>query len=137
MINKLIESNLSRFLLSGGVTFVCEYVIFYLLFAILSWNLLIANSVSFGVGLAVNFLLNRQWAFKKATFQRKTQHQVGMYVMLAIINLLLTNLIVSGLNEVGLDPRIGKIVAIVLIAISNYYIYRRLIFSGETSGRDG
>jgi putative flippase GtrA len=127
-VKALTEHSFVRFLFGGGVTVVCEYVIFYVLYVFLHWNLLLANSLSFGVGLCVSFVFNRLWAFNKPSYQRKAHHQVLLYVILGVTNLLLNNLIVSGLKGVGFDPRFGKIVAIVFIAASNFVIYRKIIF---------
>ncbi len=125
---ELINRKEARFLLAGSVTFLSEYVVFYILYVFLHWNLLLSNSLSFVAGLNVSFLLNRTWAFKEKDFAMKAHHQAVVYLVLAAINLLMNNLIVSGLKGIGLDPRIGKIIAILLIAISNFLIYKHLIF---------
>ncbi len=130
-MKKLLDSSLVRFLLGGSVTVLCEYVVFYILYVFLKWNLLLANSLSFGVGLGVSFMFNRLWAFKKDTYQRKGHHQAILYAALAVTNLVLNNVIVGSLKSAGLDPRIGKFIAIVFIAAWNYVIYRKIIFVGE------
>ena len=126
----LLRSSVVRFVLGGGITVLCEYVVFYILFVFFKWNLLIANSLSFVVGLGVSFLFNRLWAFRKDTFHLKTHHQLAMYLVLAVTNLLFNNAIVAGLQDLGLDPRFGKIIAIILIAVWNFIIYRKVIFTG-------
>lgn len=128
---QLLENSLIRFLLGGGTTVLCEYIVFYVLYVGLSWNLLISNSLSFAVGLGISFLFNRLWAFKQDTYSQKTHHQLVMYAVLAGSNLLLNNVIVSGLKTLGLDPRIGKLAAIVIIAVWNFVIYRKIIFKGS------
>lgn len=131
----LIESYLSpaalRYLLVGSATFIIEYIVFYILYVFLHWNLLLANSLSFGVGLATSFSLNRIWAFKQQEFQRPVHHQAMLYIALALTNLFINNAIVASLNAVGLDPRIGKIVAIATIALWNFLIFRAIIFKGK------
>lgn len=127
----LVNASITRFLIGGGITVICEYLVFYVLYVFLKWNLLIANSLSFAVGLGVSFLFNRLWAFKKDSFHRKAHHQAALYLVLAITNLLLNNLIVAGLKEVGLDPRLGKFIAIIVIAAWNFVIYRKIIFTGS------
>jgi len=129
MIQKLLANRIVRFLLGGSVTVVCEYVVFYVLYVLFHWNLLVANSLSFGVGLGISFLFNRLWAFKQDNFRRKVHHQLLMYIALAATNLVFNNLIVAGLKDFGLDPRIGKIVAIVAIAVWNFLLYKSLIFN--------
>lgn len=134
-LRALIESYLSpatlRYLLVGSATFVIEYIVFYVLYVFLHWNLLLANSLSFGIGLATSFSLNRAWAFKQHEFQRSVHHQAALYVTLAFTNLLINNGIVAFLNTIGLDPRIGKIAAIATIALWNFLIFRTIIFKGK------
>lgn len=128
IIRDLLKSNLVRFLMGGAVTVLCEYLVFYVLYVFLHWNLLLANSLSFAAGLAVSFMFNRMWAFREETYRRKAHHQMALYAVLAVSNLFINNGIVAGLQEVGLDPRLGKIIAILVIAAWNFVIYRKIIF---------
>jgi putative flippase GtrA len=98
------------------------------LYIFVHWNLLLANSLSFIVGLSISFMLNRIWAFKEDNYQRKFHHQALIYIVLALSNLVINNLIVSGLKAAGLDPRIGKIIAIATIAVWNFMVYKYIIF---------
>jgi len=134
VIPKLLGLSIVRFLLGGGVTVACEYAVFYFLYIIAHWNLLLANSLSFAVGLGVSFLFNRLWAFRQEDFHRKAHHQLLMYVGLAITNLVMNNVIVAGLKATGIDPRIGKLVAIVVIAAWNFVLYRKVIFISAARG---
>ena len=129
----LRASLIAKFLIVGSLTFISEYLVFYMLFIFLRWDLLLANSLSFGVGLSLSFLLNRTWAFRQDNYRRKIHHQIVIYISLACTNLVINNLIVSLLRAWGLDPRFGKIIAIGAIAIWNFLIYKCLIFSTHSS----
>lgn len=110
------------------MTVVVEYVVFYILYVGLNWNLFLANSLSFAVGLSMSFMSNRLWAFKKDEFERPAHHQAMIYAALAVTNLVVNNLIVGGLKSAGLDPRIGKVAAIAVIAVWNFFVYKHIIF---------
>jgi len=127
-LDELKQNRAVRFLTVGSLTFLCEYIVFYVLYVFLNWNLLLANSLSFAVGLSMSFMLNRLWAFKKQDYQRKVHHQAAIYIVLALSNLVINNLIVTGLKALGLDPRIGKIFAIATIAVWNFFAYKYVIF---------
>lgn len=129
------KSPVLRFLSAGSVTFLCEYLVFYILYIFWHWHLLLANSLSFGAGLCVSFTLNRSWAFKKQSYQRKFNHQAGIYLILAFLNLIMNNVIVGSLKFIGLDPRIGKIIAIITIAAWNFAIYQTVIFREKKTER--
>jgi putative flippase GtrA len=126
-----VSGTLIRFILGGGTTVGFEYLTFYLLYVNVGLNLLVANSLSFVVGLGISFLFNRLWAFKQETYKRRAHHQIALYIILATTNLVLNNAIVDGLQYVGIDPRIGKIIAILLIAVWNFVIYRKIIFAAN------
>jgi len=128
MIDKIHKRTPVKFLIVGSITFLCEYIIFYSLYVLLHWELLLSNSLSFAVGLSMSFMLNRLWAFKIDRYARKLHHQAVIYGALAATNLVINNLIVAGLKADGLDPRIGKVVAIAVIAIWNLLIYKYFIF---------
>lgn len=132
-IKQVKESRFIRFLLGGAVTVFLEYSIFYVLYIFWGWHLLLANSLSFCVALATSFLFNRLWAFNEDSFRMKTHHQIILFTLLALTNLLINNAIVSGLQIVGVDPRAGKVVAIIFIAIWNFIAYRKIIFVGHKS----
>jgi len=131
-IEKLHQSSAIRFLTVGSLTFLTEYIVFYVLYVFLHWNLLVANSLSFAVGLSMSFMLNRKWAFKKQSYQRKFHHQAIIYIALALSNLVINNVIVAGLKDIGIDPRIGKVLAIATIAVWNFVIYKLIIFREKT-----
>lgn len=132
-IEKLPKSLSVRFVAIGCATFLVEYIVFYILYVFLHWNLLLANSLSFAVGLSMSFGFNRTWAFKKNNYHHKVHHQALIYVILALTNLIANNIIVGGLKIVSIDPRIGKILAIGIIAIWNFIIYKHIIFKEKTS----
>lgn len=129
MIARLLNMKLFKFLVGGAITVSVEYVIFIVLYVLLDWNLLLANTLSFICGLGVSFLFNRSWAFSETEYRHRGHHQAIMYAILAATNLLLNNLIVASLEKVAVDPRIGKFVAIILVAAWNFVIYHKVIFA--------
>ena len=114
-----------RFLASGGSAAAVEFFVFMLL---LGWvdNTLVGNSISFLCGLAVSFTLNRKWVFGS---QAGVKKQFIEYFILAIINLILSNLAVYLLvDEMGVAAWIGKIIVMGAIAFNNYFIFSKFIF---------
>jgi putative flippase GtrA len=122
---------LLRYLVVGSLAFLCEYGVFYLFYVTANWNLFLANTLSFLAGLCTSFTLNRLWTFRKENFHRKIHHQAAMYLVLAFVNLFISNILIGGLKGAGLDPRLGKIVAIGTIAIWNFVLFKTVIFKGK------
>jgi putative flippase GtrA len=129
-MKKLVQSKLARYLLVGGSAFVTEYCSFIVLYQLLGMQTYIANSISFCLGLTVSFLFNRGWTFKPTqSYKMHVHHQLAAYISLAIFNLITTNLIIGVLKAVSLDPRLGKISAMLFVAAWNFLIFRILIFA--------
>lgn len=116
----------ARYLVSGGSSFILEYGIFTIL-THMSIGLIISNSLSFMVGLAVSFLLHKAWSFAGDQYMDNSK-QFASYVVLAIINLVLTNIIIKVLVVSDLDSYIAKIICMVLIVGWNYVLLNKIIF---------
>jgi putative flippase GtrA len=132
-IRRLHKHHLPRYLLAGGTAVVVEYSIFYFLYHFQNVEFLIANTLSYIVGWLTSFVLNRGWTFNTGTYKKAGHHQAIMYGTLAVFNLFMTNLIVGGLKYLGLDPLLGKIVALATIATWNFFIFRGVIFATDSS----
>ena len=124
-----ISQSLFKYLAVGVVAFGVEYGSFYGLFFGAGWPLYAANSISFGLGLLTSFSLNRLWTFGHKSYQKRATHQLGFYVTLALVNLLLTNVFVDLLTQLGMNPRFGKLVAMLITSLWNYFLFKFLIFN--------
>jgi putative flippase GtrA len=126
-----VSDSLLKYLVVGVAAFIVEYGTFYLLYEIVNWKLYIANSISFGLGLSTSFLLNRAWTFVRSSkrYSKKAAHQLSFYVVLALINLLLTNLIVILLKDLQVNPKFGKLAAMVITSLWNYLFFKAIIFT--------
>jgi putative flippase GtrA len=135
-MKRYISESLMRYLVVGSAAFVAEYGSFYLLYEEAKKPLYLANSVSFGLGLLTSFILNRIWTFEsKAQYSKKTSHQLSYYVILSLINLGLTNLLVAILKGQSVNPKYGKLVAMVITSLWNYISFKLIIFTHNESSR--
>lgn len=127
------QASLIRYLCAGGSAFVAEYSSFYVMYEVFHVRVYVANSISFGIGLLVSFTLNRLWAFGTKKFRQRTYNQLLLYVGLAIVNLMITNVIVGVLKHYTVDPRVGKILAMFSIVCWNFFIFKFFIFASQHS----
>jgi len=132
MITLLLKHPFVRYVLIGGLAFVTEYVSFYILFVELKVVLVVANALSFCFGLLVAFTLNRLWVFSAHQYSKRAAHQFGFYVTLAIINLFLTLAIVAVLKRWGVEPTVGKLLAMVITSSWNFVLLKFLVFTHAT-----
>ena len=116
---------LTKFLISGASAATAEYTAFILL-RHLGLSLLVANSISFGLGLILSFSLNRSWVFMSSGNKK---HEFSKYCVVAGINLLLSNaLIYLEVNAVHFQAAVAKLVAMIAVAAWNYFIFPRVVF---------
>ena len=124
---------LLRYILVGGSAFVTEYLLFILLMHALTVNgkLTYAQTLSFMGGLVVSFMGNRSITFSHhdAEYKHTRMNQFSKYVVLALINLLVTNVLIYVLvNSAGILPFVAKIEVMVAVACWNFVIFKKLIF---------
>ncbi len=114
-----------RYLATGGFAFLSEYTIFIILFYFIDISLTAASVVSFLIGFAVSYLLNRLWVFNS---RMQAKRQLILYSLLAIFNVIISTIGLILLSKI-IEPAITKIIMVIMIAVWNYFIYKYFIFS--------
>lgn len=123
----MMLKRITKFITSGIAAALTEYSLFTTLFLLFGTNLFIANSVSFLCGLTVSFLLNKHWVFQS---KRRYHTELIKYTTLAIINLGISTIaLYVTVTSLGIDAKIAKIIVMGFVAIWNYALFSRLIFS--------
>lgn len=123
------RKQLARFLSGGLVSVAIDYLGFALLVK-LGAHLFVAATVSYVVGFAVSFTLNKVWVFGavKGAQHHKTHLQATLYFALFLFNITFTNLFIYFAHQQGLSPYIGKACTILLITCWNFVLYKKVIF---------
>ena len=131
-IQRIIE-----YFVSGGAWFWSGYILIVLLDSPLGEifgaevGLFIANAIGNGVGLTINFLLERYWVFK-TNRPAKLGIAVKRYIVYTFLNAFILNyLILEGLRYYfGLGPEIGQFIASGFFTVWNYFWYKYYVFKG-------
>jgi putative flippase GtrA len=124
-----VKQQFIRYVLVGGLAASVEYSSFYLLFSKAHMSLVLANGLSFCLGLGLAFALNRLWAFSSHEYDKKAAHQFSFYAALAVFNLLLTLALVGMFKHLGIDPLIGKLLAMATTSSWNFILLKLLVFT--------
>lgn len=122
---------ITSYILIGGLAFATEFTVFLTLYETLP-NLLLAQSLSFLAGLLVSFLGNRHITFvsRTETYTLGATRQLVGYVVLALINLALTNIVIYLLIEGVQVPAVAaKVLVMMMVVAWNYLIFNKIIFS--------
>lgn len=116
-----------RFGFVGIWNFVFDYMLFGTLHFLLGLETWLANSMSYVTVLVVSFALNKSWTFGQRLKDGRTQRQ---FVYFCIVNLIGLGFS-TGVLEV-LKPFIevwpAKLCGTAVVALTNYAIYRWLVF---------
>lgn len=120
-----------KFLVAGGTAAIVEYGIFLLgitLFGKTDFSEIVAHIVGFSLGFIISFTANKFWVFQH---DGKTSTQLVKYIALALINLLLSTLLLQGLIWLGLHPLVAKFLVMGSVAVWNYLLLQKLIFPDQ------
>ena len=122
-MKKLINQIL-KFGVVGGVAFVIDYGILFLLAKVIGLNELISAAISFIVSLTFNYFLSTKWVFEA---KKQTPKEVIIFVLLSIVGLGINEvLIYLGTKKLGIDVMIVKLFATAIVMVYNF-ITRKLI----------
>lgn len=138
--NTLTESPVVRFLLSAGAGFVADIVTFYLLYhhlfeqrtyGMLSYtirNSTLSLSVSFFLGVMVNFIMTRYVVFNQSKLP--PYKQFIRFVSVAVVGFF-ANLIVLKImiQELNVYPPIARIFTALSLFSASYFIHKFFSFN--------
>lgn len=131
MFKRRNSMRIVTYALVGGVAFTLEYICFLGLLQLLNgpMDLLVSQCISFCVGLLISFFGNKVLTFSSGSHVKSSHYQFFKYILLALINLLLSAVIIFVLVKLlGVGPTLAKIVVMGMIAVWNYNIMRKVVF---------
>ena len=122
-MKKLINQIL-KFGVVGGIAFVIDYGILFLLAKVIGLNELISAAISFIISLTFNYFLSTKWVFEAKS---QTPKEVIIFVLLSVVGLGINEvLIYLGTKKLGIDVMIVKLFATAIVMVYNF-ITRKLI----------
>ena len=119
---------ITEYFISGGAYFWSGYFIIVFLTPVI--GLWWANLLGNGVGVTINFILERYWVFKNPNSKKLTEVSTK-YVVYTGLNFLLNYAILRGLQSIGIQVAIGQFIAAGFFTVWNYVWYRNYIFKGQ------
>jgi putative flippase GtrA len=122
----LVSNSALRFLVVGGLSLAADTGALFVLHGVLGIWLPVATALAYAVAFVVNFGLNRTWAFGAGG---AIGPQLWRYLALVAVNLVLTVVVVQGLVWVGVTYLAAKVVTATGLAVINYLVSRKLIFT--------
>ncbi|MDQ5972159.1 MAG: hypothetical protein QG553_318 [Patescibacteria group bacterium] len=123
---------IAEYLVSGGAYFWSAYILIVFLTPVI--GLWWANLIGNGVGVTLNFILERYWVFTSSK-SRNLTYVTGKYVIYTAANFLLSYVILRSLQEVGIVVAIGQFISAGFFTVWNYFWYRNWVFKGKPNER--
>lgn len=119
---------IAEYLVSGGAYFWSAYFLIVFLAPVI--GLWWANLVGNGVGVTLNFVLERYWVFDGPK-QRQLTEVTTKYIIYTGVNFLLSYLILRSLQEIGIPLAIGQFISAGFFTVWNYFWYKHWVFKGK------
>ncbi len=126
----------AEYFISGGAQFWSGYIAFAVLWSVLKVDFWWAKSLSYFLGVTVNYFLERFWVFKQKNISRKQiETTAGKFYFLMFVNFLLDLGIVGGLKEIGITPYIGQFISSGFFTVWNWLLLTMWVFAKKRKPR--
>ncbi len=119
----------SEYMAAGGAQFWSGYAAFALFDQIFGITFWWAKSISYFLGVSVNFFLERFWVFgQKKISKKQIETTASRFYSLMFVNFLIDLAIVGGLREIGISPYIGQFISAGFFTVWNYVFFKLWVF---------
>ena len=122
--DKYFDYSMLRWGLVGMTTTLLDYLLFISLYGPIS-SVFLSNLISATVATSLNYFTHHRWTFKS----EQNHSRSGLkYSLNLIFWWLVSTTVIKLLVDAGVDPRIAKLVPLVLIVPVNYFVLNHLVF---------
>lgn len=128
LISRVWSSSAVRYLAVGGFSFLFDVFVLWLLHEIFHVPLPISTPVAFLLSFAVTYTLQRTVAFRA---DDGVAPSIVKYAVLVAVNTVATTAIVWVADALGMPWIVGKVAAVVMTTIWNYFAYRYWVFAAR------
>ena len=116
------------FLLSGGITFLVDASVLFVLIYKMGMDPFFARILSILAAMLCGYVINRNFVFGKSG--KSVRVELIHYLSVASLNAVLSYAIYAALIGLvsGVNPILATAVAVIIVAISSYAGYSRFVF---------
>jgi putative flippase GtrA len=123
--DRYFDYSMLRWVAVGASTTLIDYLIFITLYGPIN-SVFVANLFSASVSTSINYYVHHRWTFKSNQNHSKSGFR---YILNLIFWWLISTSIIKALIVLDIDPRIAKLVPIVIIAPINYFVLNKIVFN--------
>ena len=129
---KRLIAQVLKFGLVGVVAFAIDYGLLIFLTEVFGIDYLVSATISFIVSVVFNYLVSMRYVFSHKEGM-STHREFILFVVLSVIGLVINNVFLwLGVELLGVDYRIAKIVVTALVMVWNF-VTRKLFLDGGTA----
>ena len=121
---KYFDYSMLRWGTVGILTTALDYLLFVNLYGPIN-SVFIANLISASIATSINYFTHHRWTFKTDQNHSKSG---AKYLLNLIFWWLVSTSIIKVLVELDIDPKIAKLVPLVLIVPINYFVLNFIVF---------
>jgi putative flippase GtrA len=126
--DKYFEWSMIRWALVGLFTNALDYLIFISLYGPIN-SVVVANFISGFVSTSINYYTHHRWTFKSEQDHSKSGTR---YLLNLIFWWVVSTLSIKALIVLEIDPKIAKLLPILIIAPINYFVLNHLVFKKQS-----
>jgi putative flippase GtrA len=126
--DKYFDWSMLRWLLVGILTTATDYIIFISLYGPIN-SVVISNFISGFVSTSINYFTHYRWTFKSEQDHSKSGSR---YLLNLIFWWVVSTLTIKSLIVLEIDPKIAKLLPILVIAPINYFVLNHIVFKKKT-----
>jgi putative flippase GtrA len=121
---KYFDWSMLRWMLVGFFTTATDYLIFVSLYGPID-SVVISNFISGFVATSINYYTHHRWTFKSEQDHSKSGTR---YLLNLIFWWMVSTLTIKALIVLEIDPKIAKLLPILVIAPINYFVLNHIVF---------
>lgn len=126
-----ISAQFFRYFIVGGMAFVVDFALLYLLTEFAGLYYLFSASVAFMAGIAVNYALSVIWVFDVRSVNNRV-HEFAIFTIVGIVGLGLNTALMWFFTELAGFHYLGsKVVAAATIFVFNFGARKAMLFSAR------
>jgi putative flippase GtrA len=122
--DKHFDWSMLRWMLVGAFTTATDYLIFISLYGPID-SVVISNFISGFVATSINYYTHHRWTFKSEQDHSKSGSR---YLLNLIFWWVVSTLTIKALIVLEIDPKIAKLLPILIIAPINYFVLNHIVF---------
>jgi len=134
--NQLIQNDTNdwivqffRYIMVGGVSFVVDYGLLYLLTEYAEIHYILSATLSFIAGLIVNYKISTNWIFRHSKLSSKTV-EFTIYGIIGVVGLLLNNLLLFMFTDIfHVHYMVSKLIVAAIVMIWNFVGRKYILFN--------